>query len=387
MNQNKKGVIIIEGHVQGLSLTRTYGEYQIPVFIVDKRNCVAKYSKYCKKFFICPDFKTDEFADFLIRLAKSENIMDWVLVPSNDHAVITMSRNRTNLDKYFKMLVPPFDIIENIYDKFKLLDVAKQLHVPIPNTQCLSGTDPELNQLQFPIITKGKHGLSFYQALRKKAFISNNPIELETHLSLIQSKYSLKEAFSQTVISSENNNKTISFTAYSENGEIKVFWMGAKLREHPLKFGTATFAKSVFYEEVIEYASSLIKHFNYNGVCEIEFLKDPIDQKFKLIEINARTWLWVGLAKACGVNYALYIYNNLNNIPNLFPKDYPADVKWINRITDTMYSLQAIFTGKLKIREYINSTKGEINDALYDNKDVKPFFVYLMLLFTFATKR
>ena len=71
----------------------------------------------------------------------------------------------------------------------------------------------------------------------------------------------------------------------------------------------------------------------------------------------------------------------------MFPKDYPADVKWINRITDTMYSLQAIFTGKLKIREYINSTKGEINDALYDNKDVKPFFVYLMLLFTFATKR
>ncbi len=26
--------------------------------------------------------------------------------------------------------------------------------------------------------------------------------------------------------------------------------------------------------------------------------------KYKLIEINARTWLWVGLAKACGIDYA-----------------------------------------------------------------------------------
>ena len=75
------GAIIIEGHVQGLSNTRSLGSKGIPVYVVDINTCIARYSKYCKKFFICPSFKSDEFADFLIQLAKEERIKDWVLDP------------------------------------------------------------------------------------------------------------------------------------------------------------------------------------------------------------------------------------------------------------------------------------------------------------------
>ena len=71
---NRPGAIIIEGHVQGLSNTRSLGEIGIPVIVVDKVNCIARYSKYCTKFFICPDFITDEFAEFLIDLAIKENL-------------------------------------------------------------------------------------------------------------------------------------------------------------------------------------------------------------------------------------------------------------------------------------------------------------------------
>ena len=108
MNSKTKrtGAIIIEGHVQGLSLTRTLGEKGIPVYVVDKRNCVARYSKYSNKFFISPDFQEDTFADFLIKLAKDEKISGWILLPSNDHAVITLSRNKQRLEEYYKMLVP-----------------------------------------------------------------------------------------------------------------------------------------------------------------------------------------------------------------------------------------------------------------------------------------
>jgi D-aspartate ligase len=82
---NTSGAIIIEGHVQGLSNTRSLGEAGIPVFVVDKVNCLARYSRYCRKFFRCPDFIEDAFADFLIDLAEKENLKDWVLIPSNDH--------------------------------------------------------------------------------------------------------------------------------------------------------------------------------------------------------------------------------------------------------------------------------------------------------------
>jgi len=386
-NTLKTGAIIIEGHVQGLSLVRTLGEKEIPVYIVDKRNCVARYSRYSHKFFICPDFKEDAFADFLYELAKKEKLNGWILLPSNDHAVITLSRNRKKLEEYYKMLVPEFERIEQIYNKVNLLKISSELGVPIPTTHCFTNTTTDELQLKFPVITRGKHGLAFYGAVKKKAFIANNKEELKNQLKTIQQKYTLDDTFTQTVIPFDGSNKTISFTAFSVNGEIKTYWMGVKLREHPVQFGTATFAESIMEPALFDHSSKLIKHFKYSGVCEIEFLKDPSDNQFKLIEINARTWLWVGLAKACGIDYGLYIYNYLNGITNSYPNEFKVGVKWINSLTDTVYSLLAIKKGILTIKNYLESMKGQRVGALYYKGDGKPMFAYALLTFSFLKKR
>ncbi|HNR65773.1 MAG TPA: hypothetical protein PKJ95_05740, partial [Atribacterota bacterium] len=103
MQSNKPGAIIIEGHVQGLSNTRSLGEAGIPVYVVDKIKCIARHSKYCRKFFLCPDFIQDEFATFLIDLAEKEGVKGWVLIPSNDHAVYTISKHKTRLEQYYKL--------------------------------------------------------------------------------------------------------------------------------------------------------------------------------------------------------------------------------------------------------------------------------------------
>ena len=42
------GAIVIEGHVQGLSNTRSLGELGIPVYVLDVSHCLAQYSKYCR---------------------------------------------------------------------------------------------------------------------------------------------------------------------------------------------------------------------------------------------------------------------------------------------------------------------------------------------------
>lgn len=386
-NIQKPGVVIIEGHVQGLSLTRSLGEKGIPVYLVDKRNCVAKYSRFCSKFFFCPDFKEDAFADFLIDLAVKENLDGWVLLPSNDHAVITLSRNRQRIEKYFKMLVPEYSEIEQIYNKVILLESAIRLGITVPSTHCFNKVSYENYSLNYPVITRGKHGLSFYHALRKKALLASNEVELENQLNLINQKYKLDETFTQSVIPFDGTNKTISFTAFSESGDVKTFWIGAKLREHPVRFGTATYAESVMIPELLTLSQKLIKHFNYTGVCEIEWLKDPSDGHYKLIEINARTWLWVGLAKACGVDYGGYIYNYLNGIKTDYPTGYRTGVKWINSLTDSVYALLAIKKGMLTIKQYFSSLKGEKVFALYYRGDLKPMLAYALMTISFLKRR
>ena len=119
-----KGAIIIEGHVQGLSNVRSIGELGAPVIVIDVHNCIARYSKYCRRFFKCPPYATDEFAEFLLRLAEEEKLKDWLLIPSNDHAVHTISRFKNRIDKYYKTFVPDLKDLTNIYDKKQLLDIA-----------------------------------------------------------------------------------------------------------------------------------------------------------------------------------------------------------------------------------------------------------------------
>ena len=387
LQTNKKGAIIIEGHVQGLANTRSLGEAGIPVIIVDKENCIARYSKYCRGFYKCPDFNTEDFFIFLIQLAVQNGLKGWSLFPSNDHAVYIISKHKTELEKYYKVITPELKVINNIYSKANLLKLAERNVISIPKTEYLAHSGKIQTNLKFPVLTKGKTGLSFYKALGKKAYLSNDKNELSIQLAEIEKKYPLDQTFTQELIPYDGTNKTISFTAFCVKGEIKTCWMGVKLREHPLQFGTATFCKSIYQKECLKQSEILLKALNYTGVCEVEYLFDPRDNQYKLIEINARTWLWVGLAKACGIDYPLLIYNYLNNIKNDYSNSYINNYYWINLWTDTVYSIKALLTGKLDLFKYLKSLFIKKQFAIFSFNDIKPFFAFSLMLFFLAKRR
>jgi len=389
MKNSVPGAVIIEGHVQGLSNTRSLGEIGIPVYVVDVRKCIASGSRYCKKFFICPDFQSEDFIEFLIDIAKRENLNGWVMIPSNDHIVINLAKNKARLEQYYKVITSELPVIENIYDKAALLKIASHQNIPVPVTQYFeSESESILTQLRYPVLTKGRNGLTFYKTFKKKAFLSNNEDELRKHLKIIALKYKLSATFTQEMIPFYEGNKTVSFTAFCDNGEIKTYWMGVKIREHPFRFGTATFAKSVYVQECLDQSKPLLKALKYTGVCEVEYIKDPRSDEYKLIEINARTWLWVGLAKACGVNYAKIIYDFANGRDIKYPSFYDFNKYWLNPITDTVYSLTSILKRKLSLIEYLKSfRKISIVDALFIKNDLRPGFNYLFNLSSICRKR
>jgi len=384
----KPGVIIIEGHVQGLANLRLLAREGIPAIVVDKNDCIARHSKYCQAFYRCPDFIEDDFAEFLMQLAESQNLYGWLLLPSNDHAVCTLAHHQLRLQKAYKMLTPPLTVFDTIYDKSRLLNLAQSLGIPVPQTAYFTGSQLESAHLQFPVITKGKRGLSFYKKTGKKAILAKDATQFRKGLKLLSKVIALDETFTQEVIPFDGSNKTISFTAFCVNGEIKTFWMGIKLREHPLQFGTATFCESIYQQECLTHSSPLLRSLNYTGVCEIEYLRDPRDGQFKLIEINARTWLWVGLAAACGVNYPIHIYNHVNGLPNDFPAAYPVGVRWRNFWTDAAFSSLAILKRQLKIGDYLHSLRRDaIIDAVRDKDDPKPFRNMTLSLISIFNKR
>jgi D-aspartate ligase len=384
----KYGAIIIEGHIQGLSNARSLGEAGIPVYIVDKNNCIARYSKYCKKYFRCPEYNTDDFVTFLISLAENENIHNWVLIPSNDHAVYSISKHKAELNQYYKIITADFNIIANIYDKSSLLAIAEKCGVSIPGTVFFAHSEDNIpGHFRYPVLIKGRNGLTFYKTTGKKAFLAKNESQLRDQLNELSKKFPIEKTFVQELIPYDGTNKTISFTAFCEYGEIKTYWMGEKLREHPVRFGTATFARSNYVEDCYQQSITLLKALRYTGVCEVEYLKDPRDGKFKLIEINARSWLWVGLAKACGIDYAKIIYDFILGHKVAYPSTYKIGVNWVNWFIDIPYSLISVIKGIIKPKDYFRSLKGPKVDAFWCSQDKKPYFLYIILLPFFKLTR
>jgi len=389
IDADKPGAIIIEGHVQGLSNTRSLGEMGVPVYVVDKDNCIARYSHYCKKFFRSPDFSQDAFASFLIDLARSEGIKDWVLFPSNDHAVYTLSKHKQRLEEFYKVITPELNIIDNIYDKVKLIEIAQAHGIPVPITQVFRSMDDPMDKtLKFPVLTKGRNGLSFYKAIRKKALLARNERELRDQLRFIDDHYEISKSFTQEVIPFNGSNKTASFTGFCDKGVVKTHWTGIKLREHPISYGTATFTKNIYIEACHRQSERLLKALNYTGVCEVEYIQDTRDGEYKLIEINPRTWLWVELAKASAVDYAKIIYNYCQDQPVLYPQSDPLPRYWINPVTDTVFSVWAILKGKLNLLQYLASLlKREKINALFSRNDMKPGYAYIIHIFDYLKKR
>ncbi len=387
METNIKGALILEGHVQGLSNTRALGEAGIPVYVLDVNTCLARFSKYCRKFFICPNFRSPEFISFLAELAEKENLQGWMLVPSNDHIVENISHHLDRLKKYYKTTVPAPEKLRSIIDKGMLVETAQSCGVPVPQTFLPKNLSDTITGMRFPVLIKGRAGLSFYKNVHAKALQAGSPDEFVSLLQKASSRLDLQEIMVQELIPYSSSHKVISFTAFCIDGEIMAHWSGEKLREHPVKYGTGTFAKSIVNHESTQYSRILLQKLGYTGVCEVEFLFDPRDGQYKLIEINPRTWLWVGLAKACGINYALMMYNYLNGLATDYPKEYTTNMGWINYFTDTVFSFIALLKGQLTIKEYLRPMRIRKVKAVFSWRDFLPGFLFPFMAFYIARKR
>lgn len=382
--REQPGAVIIEGHVQGLANARLLGKAGIPVVVVDSSPCVASHSRHCQRFYHCPDFASDAFAEFLLNLAETESLQNWILLPSNDHAVHTIARHKPRLSEHYRIITEDLAVIDQIYNKRELLSLALELGLPVPESVFPVAENPLRLELRYPVIIKGNNGLSFYKRYRQKAVIANSDRELAEVWNDPLTGIDPSEYFIQEVI--PPGHKTVSVTVFAVEGTVCSHWMGVKLREHPVTFGTATCCRSVFDREMLDLSKQLIEKLGYTGVCEVEWLRDPRDGKPKLIEINARTWLWVGLAAKCGINYPLMIHSYLTNSTIPHAIEYPAGKTWINLYTDLIYSIKGILGGFNTPADVLRSYRS-FTEACWDWRDPLPFFMYGLLAWGMLKRR
>jgi len=381
LNQEKVGAVIVGGDFQGLGILRSLAKRDIPVCLLDSEFCGGRFSRYKKRFIKCPNPENEAiFLNFLKVLAEKESLKGWIIFPTNDETVYILSKYRTQLEKYYRITTPSWDVVKFAYDKKLTYRLAQESGIDIPKTFYPRNLN-ELHQLnlQFPIIIKPSIKDHFYSKTRLKAIQVNNKRELTEVFKKTLSIIDGSEIMIQDLIPG-GPEYLFSFCSLFRGGEVLAKITARRARQHPMDFGHAsTFVETVNIPELEEIGKKFLKIINYYGLSEIEFMEDPRDGKYKLLEVNARTWGWHTLAIRAGVDFPYLLYLNMlgETVKN---SSFRQNIKWIRLTTDIPTVFTEIFKRKMKITDYLNSLKGEKEFAVLSLKDPLPFIIELLLL-------
>jgi len=349
--------------------------------MADHEICIGKFSRSKNKFFKCPNPKhEDEFLNFLQNLANKQLVNGWVVFPTNDETMWFLSKNKEKLEQYFGIPTPKWSVTKYLYDKSLTYKIAGQLEIDIPRTWYATSLK-ELAKLdvKLPVIIKPAIKDHFYPTTNAKALLAEDKTELARAFQKTRTIIDPSEIMIQEVIPGGATN-LYSFCSLFKNGKVLAKLMGRRARQHPMDFGHAsTFVETVDIPEIEEASVRLLKEIDYYGLSEVEFKYDERDLKYKLLEVNARTWGWHTLGLAAGVNFPHLLFQDLTG-QKASANSYKKDVKWVRLLTDFPTATSEIFKRNMSLSSYCKSLKGKKEFAVFSWRDPLPFLVELFLL-------
>lgn len=374
------GAIVVNGDSQGLGIARNLSEMGVPVRIVDYELSIGRFSRCIEKFYKCPHVSDEEeFIEFLLRTARKDGLRGWILFPTNDETVALLSRYKNVLSENFRVWTPSWETISQVYDKRLTHKLADKVGVDNPKTVLVkSRRDLGEQDFIFPVIVKPAIKDRFYAHTKSKAFLANNMGELVEHFKSGERFVDAEELMIQELIPGGPEH-LYSYCSLFKNDQARAKLIARRARQHPMDFGHAsTFVETVNIPELEDASLRLLKALDFYGLSEVEFKYDYRVGKYKLLEINARTWGWHTLGRRAGVNFSYLLY--LDQIgKNPYIDGFREGIKWVRLATDVPTVLMEWRKGNMRFRDYFQSMKGEKEFAVLSLKDPLPFFVEFLI--------
>ncbi|NOU58408.1 ATP-grasp domain-containing protein [Marinifilum caeruleilacunae] len=320
-----KRIFVMDGRSRAaLSIIRSLGRKGYHVIVGESYPCASFYSKYVSKKLIYPDPRKQPelFEEFILNWAK--NHANAFLIPVRDDCTEICGKIKDELEQFVTLLVPNREQFELARDKYKTIEIARQLNIPHPKTY-LPKIDEDIDELKEkinlpflikPKVSSGSRGIVYIK----------NWNEFESHYKKITSHFGvpmLQEFIPQ--------GGGFGVSLLLKNGEVYGKFTHKRIREYPISGGPSTLREGVAHPEMEEYAIRLMQHLKWDGVAMIEFRIDSRDGVPKLMEINPRFWGSLQTAVYSGVDFPhlLYLLGQGENC--LKQLEYPLGrrVRWL----------------------------------------------------------
>ena len=375
------GAVVIGGDHPGLGIARSLGRRGIPVYLLDDQFCISQFSRYAARVVKVDDLLDERKAvDSVLEVGRRFNLRDWVLFPTRDEHVAAFSRHREELAQFFRVTTGEWESVEWAWDKKKTYELAEKLGIPVPKTFNLKSAD-ELSNLysRLPLAIKPAIKENFFYATGAKAWRANTVKELHQFYEKASAQIRPEEILIQEIVPGDGSEQ-FSYCAFFDQGKPYSTLTARRARQHPREFGRASsYVVTVDAPAIEELSERFLRSINFHGLVEIEFKRDPRDGKYKLLDVNARTWGFHWIGSACGVDFPYLAFADQLRLSTEQTRA-PAGVGWLRLLTDVPTAISDFAHGSLSLPGYLRSLRSARVDAVFSWQDPLPFFAEFLLL-------
>jgi D-aspartate ligase len=383
------GAVVVGGDYQGLGIVRSLGRRGIPVFVVDDEFSISRFSKYCTRFLHVAGLRDERTAiDALLRFGKEFDLGGWVLYPTREETVASFSRHRLDLERIFRVPTPEWSSIQWAWDKRNTYSLAGELGIPTPRTFCLESVEQlaDLDSLEPPFAIKPAIKEHFFYATKAKAWLANSHAELRSLFLKASKVIAPNEILIQEVIPG-GGMQQFAYCAFFRNGQTVGSLVARRQRQHPLQFGRAsTYVETIDAPILEEYSTRFLSASDYYGLAEVEYKLDPRDGRYKLLDVNARTWGYHSIGARAGVDFSYMLYADQVGDAVAESRGEPG-IGWMRLTTDLPAAFAAWRKGDTSLRSYFKSVANCNVEAVFSRDDPMPGVAEVILVPYLAFKR
>jgi D-aspartate ligase len=375
------GALVVGGDHTGLGIVRSLGRRGIPVFVLDDHRSISPCSRYAWRALRVDNLRDEQSTvDTVLETGRIYNLENWVLFPTRDETVAAFSLHRARLKQFFRVPTGEWDSIQWAWNKKKTYELASRLEIPCPTTFNPANAD-ELPSLysRLPLAIKPAVKENFFYATGAKAWRADTAEQLHFFYDKAARQIRPEEILIQEIIPGDGRDQ-FSYCAFVQKGRPHSTLTARRARQHPREFGrAATYVESVEAFEIEELSERFLREIQYHGLVEIEFKRDPRDGKYKMLDVNARTWGFHSIGEACGVDFSYLVYADQTGLP-VEPTRGKPGVGWLRLLTDLPTAVADITHGSLSFREYCRSICATRVESVFSWNDPLPAIAELALL-------
>lgn len=239
-----------------------------------------------------------------------------LIIPLGEKASLWVAKNKRIISDYTAVPFPDFEIYMVCRDKALTMKAAKKIGVPVPKTWYPEEVTIEeiCRSVSWPVVVKPRIS---YGA--RGIYYPKSPVELKRCYAAAMQECG--PCIIQEFIPQDGMQYKVELFI-DHDRQVKLIGAYDKPRYYPPEGGSSTLNRTVHNPVICRQAEKIINGIGWYGIADCDFIEDPRDGQYKLMEINPRFTRSIRILVEAGLDFPVALLKSAIGQPVPFSMQY-----------------------------------------------------------------